>query len=216
MKVRFGEWTLDTAQRQLTRDGTHVHLAPKAFDLLTLLVEEAPRVVRKGELHERLWPGTFVSDATLVALVKEVRRALNDRSATAPIIRTAHRVGYAFAAPLAKDVSGSSEVSRWLVVGSRRVALVDGENVIGRDPACSIHIESAGVSRRHARILIEGRNAWLEDMGSKNGTLIGGEEVTRRTALRDGDEIRVGPVPILYRASTRVMSTETMSHSRPL
>ena len=106
-------------------------------------------------------------------------------------------------------------MSRWLVVGSRRVPLADGENIIGRDPTCSIHVESGGVSRRHARILIEGRHAWIEDMGSKNGTVIGGEEVTRRTVLRDGDEIRVGPVPILYRASTRAMSTETMSRSRP-
>ena len=56
-----------------------VHLTAKAFDLLALLVDEAPRVVRKAELHERLWPGTFVSEAALGALVKELRRALEDR-----------------------------------------------------------------------------------------------------------------------------------------
>jgi len=54
----------------------------------------------RNEVHltrQRLWSGTFVSDATLVGLIKEVRRALDDRKANAPLIRTAHGVGYAFA-----------------------------------------------------------------------------------------------------------------------
>src|SRR6476660_5084206 len=44
--VRFGAFTLNSDQRQLTREGEDVHLTPKAFDLLGLLVAEAPRVVR--------------------------------------------------------------------------------------------------------------------------------------------------------------------------
>jgi DNA-binding winged helix-turn-helix (wHTH) protein len=42
------------------RDDVAIHLTPKAFDLLVLLADEAPRVVRKAELHEQLWAGTFV------------------------------------------------------------------------------------------------------------------------------------------------------------
>src|SRR5262245_9249814 len=98
--ARFGSFELDTAQRQLRRDGRDVHVTPKAFDLLTLLVDAAPRVVRKTEIHERLWPNTFVADATLTGLIKELRRALDDRDSEAPLIRTAHRVGYAFSAAL--------------------------------------------------------------------------------------------------------------------
>jgi DNA-binding winged helix-turn-helix (wHTH) protein len=60
--VRFGAFTLDDARRALLRGDTAIHLTPKAFDLLALLASEAPRVVNKTELHERLWPGTFVSD----------------------------------------------------------------------------------------------------------------------------------------------------------
>jgi DNA-binding winged helix-turn-helix (wHTH) protein len=89
--ARFGSFVLDSARRQLRRNGSVVHLTPKAFDLLAMLVAEAPRVVPKAELHERLWPGTFVTDATLVGLVKEVRRALDDRDPAAPLVRTAHR-----------------------------------------------------------------------------------------------------------------------------
>ena len=61
MSARFGPFELDSDRRQLLKSGSDVHLTPKAFDLLALLTAEAPRVVKKGELHERLWPGTFVS-----------------------------------------------------------------------------------------------------------------------------------------------------------
>jgi DNA-binding winged helix-turn-helix (wHTH) protein len=58
--ARFGQFTLDTDQRRLFRGEADVHLTPKAFDLLVLLIDEAPHVVRKGALHQRLWQDTFV------------------------------------------------------------------------------------------------------------------------------------------------------------
>ena len=97
--VHFDRFALDPDARQLTCDDAPVHLTPKAFNLLSLLIDEAPRVVPKAELHRHLWPDSFVSDATLLSLVKEVRRALGDTGEGA-LIRTAHRVGYAFAAPV--------------------------------------------------------------------------------------------------------------------
>jgi DNA-binding winged helix-turn-helix (wHTH) protein len=211
--ARFGPFVLDSEQRQLTRGDVDIHLTPKAFDLLVLLIEEAPRVIRKQELHERLWPGTFVSDATLVALVKHLRRALSDRDTGTPIIRTAHRVGYAFAVPLEGVGSGFAVVSHWIIAGGRRIALVERESVIGRDPVAAVHLDAGGVSRRHARIVVEGSSARLEDLGSKNGTALRGELITAATALRDGDEITVGPVSIVYRRSERGVSTETTTRA---
>src|SRR5688572_32446545 len=73
IKSRFGPFTIDAARRQLARGTVLVHLTPKAFDLLLLLVREAPRVVSKSELHDRLWPESFVTDASIAELVKEVR-----------------------------------------------------------------------------------------------------------------------------------------------
>jgi len=207
--VRFGSFVIDSGRRQLTRNGVEVHLTPKAFDLLVLLVEEAPRVIRKDELHARLWPGTFVSDATLVGLVKRLRRALEDRDTRAPLIRTAHRVGYAFGAALERIEDSASPVSRWIVNGGRRIALVDRETLIGRDPSAAVHLDAGGVSRRHARIVIDGSQAILEDLGSKNGTTLRGELITEPTTLYDGDEIRVGPILIVYRSAERGVSTET-------
>ena len=214
VSVRFGAFVIDSGRRQLTRNGVEVHLTPKAFDLLVLLVEEAPRVMRKDELHARLWPGTFVSDATLVGLIKRLRRALNDRDARTRVIRTAHRVGYAFGAALESIEASPPEasppaVSRWIVAGGRRIALVDRETLIGRDPAAAVHLDAGGVSRRHARIVIDGAEAIVEDLASKNGTTLRGELISKPTTLRDGDEIRVGPILIVYRSSERGVSTET-------
>jgi TolB-like protein/Flp pilus assembly protein TadD len=102
VSIRFGSLTFDARRRQLLHDnGDVLHLTPKAFDLLGVLLESSPRVVSKAELHERVWPGAFVSDATLAGLVKELRRALNDSAAgDRPLVRTSHGVGYAFSGEL--------------------------------------------------------------------------------------------------------------------
>jgi hypothetical protein len=194
------------------RGEAEVHLTPKAFDLLVLLIDEAPRVIRKADLHERLWPGTFVSDATLVGLIKELRRGLEDHKSK-PLVRTAHRVGYAFDGPLERE-AGLPTVSRWIVAGSRRIPLLVGENLIGRDPASAVCLDATGVSRRHARIVVGSNGAKLEDLESKNGTLIGDQVVIEPVVLHDGDRIHIGPIIIIYHASASGISTETQSRPR--
>ena len=91
---RFGAFVFNADTRQLSRDGADVHLTPKAFDLLGVLIDAAPSVVTKTELHQTLWPKSFVSDATLVGLIKEVRRALedSDRTGSDHPHRSAHRL----------------------------------------------------------------------------------------------------------------------------
>lgn len=213
MTVRFGPFTLDPAGRRLLRGREPVHLTPKAFELIHLLVTEAPRVVSKRELHDRLWPGSFVSDATLVGLVKEARRAFDDRDPEAPVIRTAHRVGYAFCLEVAEvSAAPSPRVWHWLVLQDRRVVLRQGENLVGRDPALQVFLDTAGVSRRHARIVLDEPGVQLEDLGSKNGTSVNGTSIKAAVALRDGDRIAFGAIAGVYRTSSAGMSTET--HSR--
>ena len=94
---RFGSFEFDAEQRELRRDGQAVHLTPKAFDLLGILLGAAPRVVSKDELHRRMWAASCVSDAALVGLIKEVRRALDDRDRDSPMIRTVHQSATRFA-----------------------------------------------------------------------------------------------------------------------
>jgi DNA-binding winged helix-turn-helix (wHTH) protein len=214
--VRFGPFALDPSQRLLTRNDERLHLTPKAFDLLVLLVSEAPRVLDKGELHKRLWTSTFVSDATLAGLIKELRRALDDRDRRTPIIRTVHRVGYAFCLELQRPSTGNARIGwHWLVLNGRRAALHDGKNVIGREPECDVLLEDDGVSRRHACIVIANGSAHLEDLGSKNGTSVRDERVTAPVVLHDGDRLAFGSHVAVYRSSGKGMSTQTSGAARP-
>src|SRR4051794_40496286 len=96
MRIAFGRFTFDNDTRELLQEGRRVHVSPKAFDLLRVLLERRPNVVSKNELHEKVWPGAFVGDANLSVVIAEIRQVLGDDSKDGRFIRTVHRVGYAF------------------------------------------------------------------------------------------------------------------------
>lgn len=96
MTTAFGEYQLDDARRELLRLGVPVHLTPKAFELLRLLLERRPAAVSKADIHDRIWPGTFVSDVNLATLVFEIREAIGDDPHAPRFIRTVRGFGYAF------------------------------------------------------------------------------------------------------------------------
>src|SRR5262245_6322205 len=102
MAIRFADCTLDTGARRFVRAGQESHLSPKAFELLVLLVESRPRAVSKAELLDRIWPGVFVSDASLAKVVSKIREAIG-HSEDAPVLRTVHGYGYAFAGTVEDD-----------------------------------------------------------------------------------------------------------------
>lgn len=209
MTLRFGAFDLDQNCRRLARQGEPVRLTPKAFDLMALLVSEAPRVVTKTEIHERIWRDTFVSDATLVGTIKELRRALDDRRTEGSVIRTVHRVGYALAPPVERIETTAALGRHWLVTGGKRRPLREGVNTIGRDPHSDVCLDPSSVSRQHAKLTVDGTGATLEDLGSKNGTMVGGSPITGRVTLRDGDRVIAGMVPLTYRTSSAGVSTDT-------
>ena len=70
--------------------------------------------------------------------------------------------------------------------------LADGEHVLGRGDESTIRLPAPGLSRRHARIVVAGGQATLEDLASKNGTFCGDDPVTAPRVLRDGDVIHLG------------------------
>jgi DNA-binding winged helix-turn-helix (wHTH) protein len=209
--MRFGRFEFDPVTRRVRSEGKEIHLTPRVFDLLVALLDGAPRVVSKRELHARLWPGGLVADATLVALVKQLRAALGDRDRAAPLIRTVHRVGYALEAPVMHaDTPQPAGAARWLTLGRRRLSLVTGENLIGRDDVATVRLDDPAVSRRHARILVSDTGTLIEDLGSKNGTFVGGRPVVGSPApLHDGVEVAFGTVRVTYRESGAGMATVT-------
>ena len=79
--------------------------------------------------------------------------------------------------------------------------LVPGTTTIGRGRGCTIELGSLGVSRNHAAIrLSPGGEAVIEDLGSKNGTLVNGKRV-ERAVLGEGDEIAIGQAMFVYRTA---------------
>ena len=124
------------------------------------------------------------------------------------MIRTVHRVGYAFCRVTTER---SRPLSLWLVVGGRRVALQDGTNSVGRDPSATVWIDVASVSRHHAHIVCNGQSVCVQDLGSKNGTTVGGEAVVGTRELRDGDKLAFGRIDALFCSSASALTTVTLS-----
>ena len=210
MRVRFGRCLFDGDSRELRRDGVPQPLSPKAFQFLELLLQERPRALAKQEIHERLWPDSFVADSSLARLAAEVRSALGDDAKAPRLLRTIHRFGYAFSGDVVAEAAarGAPAACR-LVWAERHIPLVEGENLLGRASDARIVIDLARVSRHHARVVVEGAKAVLEDLGSKNGTFLRGQPVKAAAELADGDEICIGPAVLVFRTSAGNSTTET-------
>jgi DNA-binding winged helix-turn-helix (wHTH) protein len=214
MRLRFGECEFDPDTREVFRGGKAVHVSPKAFALLAVLIERRPKAVSKEELHKLLWPDTFVSDANLPNLVAELRETLGDDAHEPRIIRTVQRFGYSFRAESPVVSHDRVALSHRLIWGDREIALRPGENFIGRDENSVLWIDDALVSRRHARILIDGPEAVLEDLGSKNGTFLRGERVQAPVKLADEDLITIGPASMIFRVLAHTGSTASANQTK--
>ncbi|MFL6438662.1 MAG: tetratricopeptide repeat protein [Terriglobales bacterium] len=99
-QFEFGPYRLDCDERSLTCDGEPVHLQPKTFDLLLLLVSSAGHLVQKPEIRQRVWPDTFVDDVNMAQHISILRRALCDGENGCRYIETVPRRGYRFAGAL--------------------------------------------------------------------------------------------------------------------
>ena len=213
MRLTFADVVVSVHTREVFRGGQAVHLSPKAFDLLLLLITRRPNAVSKQEILSHVWPETFVSDATLTALISDVREAVGDDARAPRIIRTLHRFGYAFSVEAVEDAAGlpssDSPTLGWLIAESWRLPLHEGEMVLGREGAGVVAVPAASVSRRHAALVFEGGRPLLRDLGSKNGTFVDGVRRAAPVVLRDGCRIRLGSFEAVYRSGNGAASTET-------
>jgi DNA-binding winged helix-turn-helix (wHTH) protein len=213
VRLRFGPCLFDAEARELRREGVPQPLSPKAFQFLELLLEERPRAVSKEKIHERIWRDTFVSDTSLARVANEARAAIGDDARAPVYLRTVHRYGYAFSGAVRPEAEGDGSAGARagcrLVWADRQIQLRAGENLLGRASDARVVIDLARVSRHHARILVEGDRAVLEDLGSKNGTSLRGQPLTSPVELSDGDEICIGAAVLVFRTSAGHSTTET-------
>jgi pSer/pThr/pTyr-binding forkhead associated (FHA) protein len=108
------------------------------------------------------------------------------------------------------------QVGRELLAYSLRWNAVDlplraGDNIIGRDPDTDVCLDAAGVSRRHARLVIDGPRVTIEDLNSKNGTFVRGVRITSRRVLLPGDEVSIGRVRLTLHVTSPDSPTTTLS-----
>src|SRR5580692_4317659 len=92
----FGPFRLDPGECLLNLDGKPVPLAPKAFEALVILVENAGHLVDKDDLMRRLWPGSFVEEANVAKYVSLLRNILSEATNGREYIETIPKRGYRF------------------------------------------------------------------------------------------------------------------------
>jgi DNA-binding winged helix-turn-helix (wHTH) protein len=210
MRIGCGDFIFDSETRELLRSGKPITVSPKAFQLLEILLENRPHALSKSQLHDRLWPDTFVVEANLSNLIGEVRRALDDDPKDPQFIRTIHRFGYAFQGQT-RDLT-YSDIARpvcRLVWAGGSATLSEGEHMIGREPDAAVLLDSPSVSRRHARIRISSGQAIFEDLGSKNGSSVRGQPAQGPVPLADGDVITAG-VELTFRVIQPAIPTQSV------
>ena len=101
------------------------------------------------------------------------------------------------------------KTAHWeLSIGGREIELQDGENIVGRERSAKIRIEAPSISRRHARLIVDGEQVTVEDLCSKNGTSVRGKRI-HLARLTDGDMIEFGTVVASILMIRAEPSTET-------
>jgi predicted ATPase/DNA-binding winged helix-turn-helix (wHTH) protein len=111
-RLFFGPFVLSPRERLLTRDGVPVEIGGRSFDLLVVLTEQPGRVLSKRELLKRVWSDVVVEDGSVRFHMAGLRKLLGDGADGARYIATQVGVGYAFVAPVVREVrSESTEVN---------------------------------------------------------------------------------------------------------
>ncbi|MEW6338482.1 MAG: winged helix-turn-helix domain-containing protein [Acidobacteriota bacterium] len=225
MTARFWlcDWLVEPSLNRIARDGEVHRLEPRTMDLLVMLATARGEVVSKERIIDSVWSRRFVGDSVLTRSIAELRGVLGDDALAPRYIETIHKRGYRVVCQVVDDggrpIGVERRSSASLVGGDRNAApaaaagvgtcalvwrgravpLNQGENLIGREPGALLRFGTAQVSRLHARIIVRGCHAVLEDLGSKNGTFLRGARVKEPVPLVDGDEICIGQEVLVVR-----------------
>ncbi len=149
----FPPFRLDPANQCLWREDVRIPMAPKAFDVLRYLVENAGRLVTQQELLSALWPETYVQPEILRKYILEIRKVLQDPPKHPMYIETFPKRGYQFIAPVRAEIAAAqapapdlaprlvgreaplNELAKRMKAasgGHRQVVFITGEGGIGK------------------------------------------------------------------------------------
>ena len=194
---QLGDWLVEPMLDRISRGEQIVQLRPRAMDVLAFLALQAGDLASKRELIDAVWRTEFVSEHALTQVIAELRAALGDNARDPSYIENIPRRGYRLVASLtpiesAEPAAGGLSLPFRLEGEGGEFPLAQGSNLIGRTADAVVLIDRTQVSRCHARIVVEGTAATLEDLGSKNGTFLNGQRLRQPSMLTDGDEIWIG------------------------
>ena len=184
MKV-FQSFRLDAVNRCLWHADKRLPLTPKAFDVLSYLVEHRTRLVTQYEILEAVWTGTHVNPEVVKKAVLEIRRVLGDRPDRPEFIETLRKRGYQFIAAVTDSqaidhLESDADSDRRIVgreialarmggcfdralAGHRQVIFVAGEAGIGKTRLVDLFLQHA--ARRPGTVIIRGQ--CIEGFGGK-------------------------------------------------
>lgn len=223
-EFRLDDWLVQASLNRLVRGESRVQIRPRLMDVLCFLAEHHGEVVSKDEVIAAVWAKPYMAESVLSRSVAELRAILGDDAGEPRYIETIVKRGYRLLAPVqfanlsvpsaGHEVRATTGAPRppgehtcGLCWGERELPLAQGENVVGRASDAAVRLDSLQVSRRHARIVVTGGRAVLEDLGSKNGTYLRGRRVQAPVELVDGDEVIFGRVVVVFQFCAAMAAT---------
>ncbi|SRR6266404_1499385 len=207
----FGPFRLNASERLLLRDGQPVPLPPKVFDTLLVLVQSSGHLVEKDELMTKLWPDTFVEEATLARNISDLRKALCEDTGQHKYIETVPKRGYRFVASVritegdailvqrrSKSRTVIEEIVETAPRGSLAVLPFKPLGPDGDDEYLGLGIADALITRLSnvRQILVRPTSSIFKYAGSRQDPVIAGRElkvdsVVEGSVQVSGDRIRV-------------------------
>jgi TolB-like protein len=200
MRYVFAECVLDTQLYTLHRAGIAIRLRPKVFHVLQYLLEHGDHVVSKDELCAHVWPGQFISDATLEGCLTLARQAIGDRGRAPRLIESRRGYGCRFVgavtvcpdpAPSTVPAHGAPETS--VVVRSLAVLPFTSLSAEGSDPYLGLGMAETVITKLSAirQLIIRPTSAVRQYVSPQQDPLAAGRE-QRVDAVLDGSLQQVG------------------------
>jgi len=114
----FGSFRLDLLNRELLKNGVHVSITQKSFELLQFLIENRGRGLRKNEILNNIWTESYVEEANLAQHIYMIRKVLKDNGNTEKYIETIPKYGYRFNGEVFESSGNETPLQRAIISDS--------------------------------------------------------------------------------------------------
>jgi adenylate cyclase len=188
----FGGVRFNKHSGELQHEDKVARLTPKAAAVLIALLDQAPALVSKEELLQRVWGGRSVGDEVLTTCIQELRRALDDDARNPRFIETRHRRGYRFVAPVAPSAVSVSDKPSLAILPFHNLSphpeqeyFADG--LVEDLTAALSRIPSIIVMDRGSSFTFKGKSVRAQQVGRELGV----RYIVEGSVRRAGDQLRL-------------------------